>query len=232
MDRRASPVANRPRKRVPGRCFGGRGEIAVVFVGLLALAPGVGCTRQLRVSVPAVEGKAAGTARPVAATLWIDSEIARAEASTQFRYAAVGSVQVFIPYGASLKETIRRTAKGTFAAVQEGESCGQQSSLLVRVEWAAPPTVFVTWDSGFREGARGHVEFPLRIVAFDCSGQVLLRRNVLGMYAGPGAPAGAWNVPGEDDFVPIVGEALRDTGEKLAAAFALASTSTEPVAHK
>ncbi|GBD26441.1 hypothetical protein HRbin30_01773 [bacterium HR30] len=232
MDQRASPKPTGRRIPLPGIGWCKLQQRLARLAGLLAAVAFAGCAKQLRVAVPSVEVTPAAPIRPVAATLWVDPQITQAEASTQFQYATVGLIRVFVPYGPDLTQTIRRAALSSFATVHEGETCSQGSQLLIRVEWAGAPTVFVTWDSGFQEGARGHVEFPLRLAAVDCGGRLLVRRNVVGTYAGPGAPAGAWNVPGADDFAPIVSAALRDTANKLATAFASVPIPDAPVARK
>lgn len=219
MDQKASLVgAARQRLRANrrGKCEGlliGLAEF-VVIVAML------GCTKEFRVPVSPAEAESRGEVRSMRVTLWIDPQVTQATARPQFSYRPWGSMRVVVPYGDGLTQTIQRAARKAFAAVEEGKACANGSSLLVRVEWAGEPTVFMTWDAGIQEGARGQVEFPLRVAAVECGGGVLVRRNVVGAYVGPGAPPGAWNLPGADDFSPIVAAALQDTGNKLVAVFA------------
>lgn len=163
-------------------------------------------------------------------TLAIAPDIEASGSEIQIPYAGVGSLDVVVPYGRLLEETIRRAAAASFGSVSLGNQCGPGSVALVRVEWAKPATVSLSWDTGFREGATGTMEFPLRVDVFDCSGRPIWRRNVVGSYAGPGAPPGAFNVPGAEDFKPILAAALRDTAAKLVSAFGAVPRPEPPAA--
>lgn len=201
-------------------------SVGVVVFGVAL----VGCAQWVLVVVPPPELLKTGVGQGFPVTLAIAPEIEGGSSEVQVPYATVGSLRISVPYGRPLEQTIRRAAEASFASVRPGQQCGPGSIAFVKVEWAAAPTVSLSWDSGFQEGAVGTVEFPLRVAVFDCSGQSIWRRNVIGSYTGPGAPAGAFNVPGADDFQPILAAALQDTAAKLVNAFGTVPRPGTPAA--
>ncbi|MCX8070886.1 MAG: hypothetical protein N3C12_00300 [Candidatus Binatia bacterium] len=213
-----------------GDNWGRRMVLSCVHWGLAGLLGLMGCTKPVRVPVSPGDAQRVGDRKPVAVTLWVDPSLSEGTYETAFAYATLGKVHLTVSYGPSLRETIRRAAQVSFARVFEGERCAESSSVLVRVDWAARPTLAMGWDTGFREGARGHVELPLRVIVSDCDGRLLMRRTVLGSYAGEGGRAGALNAPGEDDFAPIINAGLQDVANKLTALFASVPVPAAPVA--
>ncbi|GIW44119.1 MAG: hypothetical protein KatS3mg077_1401 [Candidatus Binatia bacterium] len=199
--------------------------LATLVVGLSS-----GCASHIRVAVPPADLSPLGEQRAAKVTLWIDPRIAQGEAGQEFRYATLRTYRVVVPYGPGLGTTIRQAAASVFASVNEGDRCKEGSSAFIRVEWAGEPAISVGWDEGFREGARGSAEFPLRLIVSDCQGKVLARRTIVGAYVGPGASPGMWNTPSADDFAPILAAALRDTGAKLISAFTGVPLPAAPVA--
>ncbi|GIV04354.1 MAG: hypothetical protein KatS3mg015_3184 [Fimbriimonadales bacterium] len=219
------------KKRVNGKRGKGwfpenvRPVLAILALGLFS-----GCGSAIRVPVPPADLSPLGEHRPAGVTLSIDPRIGQGEAGQEFCYATLRTYRVVVPYGAGLGTTIRQAAASVFATVNEGDRCQEGSSAVIRVEWAGEPAVSVGWDEGFREGARGSVEFPLRVIVSDCEGKILARRTIVGGYAGPGASPGMWNPPSPDDFAPILAAALRDTGVKLISAFTAVPLPAAPVA--
>jgi hypothetical protein len=216
----------RTRARPPSHSLSASFRMLAVF---LLASTAAGCARQFQVVAAAASPEQGAPAKAFPVTLGIDPAIrqGRAEVTVNYMTLLFADLRVSVPYGSSLEETIRNAATRSFASVREGTTCAEDSVALVKIQWAAEPNLVLLWESEVKEGAVGVVEFPLRVTVSDCRGDRAWSRNLVTGYSGKGETPGLFNLPGPDDFQPIIAAALRDTAEKLAAVFVSIPTILE-----